>query len=463
MGVVPLVSAVTRGELRCSEIAEGFLDRIAELNDELTAFSFVDPKLVREQARDLDVRVREGRIGALHGVPVGIKDLIFTRDMRTSGGSRAYADFLPDEDDVVVERLREQGALIIGKTNTATFGFGPATTNELCGPTIHPRDRSLFPGGSSGGSAVAVSTGMSAGAIGSDGGGSIRVPAALCGVLGMKPTFGLVPLFPSCRDTRYPGFSAWESTEHIGPMARSTADLARILGAIAGLDTRDRHSVPSPAGDFTMLEENLHGVRVGLTRSFGRQIDLAPVVTEALEHAGLSLSRAGAEVEWFEWAVPDLGQAFETIVALDADLEALEGLGRRHPRGLNQRIRDTIGRDRTFAQASAAVRARKDLAVAASRLFRRFDLVVTPSVPVPEIPIDDNGTGSPRTADPQYLSGFTMPFNLTGSPALSIPVLRRAGAGPVSVQLVADRFRDLLLLSAAAAIEAESPAVEVPR
>lgn len=463
-GVARLASAVVRGELSCSQIAEEFLALIAERNDELIAFCAVDPAQVRDEARALDARTREGRIGSLQGVPIGVKDLIFTRDLRTSGGSHAYTRFVPDQDDVVIERLRAHGALIIGKTNTATFGFGPATVNELAGATVHPGDRSISPGGSSGGSAVAVVSGMSAGAIGTDGGGSIRVPAALCGIVGMKPTLGLIPSFPSARDARYPGLSAWESLEHIGPMARSTADLSLMLAAMAGHDTRDRHSVPNPVDDFGARPEDLRGLRVGLATSFGQPIELDPVVVEGLELAGRVLAHAGAEVEWFTWEMPDIDAAFETIVALDADLDALAELGRQHPRGLNPRIRAIIAHKRTFAEAARAIRVRKDLSIAAYQLFQRFDLVVTPSVPVSGVRADEHGhlqISGPGAADPQYLSRFTMPFNLTGSPALSIPVMRGGLGGSVSVQLVADRFRDVRVLSAAAVLEAETAVVEM--
>ena len=180
---------------------------------------------------------------------MAVKDLIFTRGIRTTGGSPLYADFVPEEDDVTVERLRAAGAVILGKTNVSEFGYGGVGHNPLFPTTRNPWNPRLTPGGSSAGSAVAVATGMAPLALGSDGGGSIRIPAAFCGIVGIKASMGRVPLHPGCRDERYPGFSGWESVEHIGPLARTVRDAALMLRVIAGPDPRDRLSLP--AGDST--------------------------------------------------------------------------------------------------------------------------------------------------------------------------------------------------------------------
>ena len=215
------------------ELAQTLLDRIDACNPPILAFCALNPELVLAQARQAERQVQSGASpGPLCGVPMDIKDLLFTHDLPTVGGSPWYREFLPDEDDVVVERLRGAGAVILGKTNVPEFGFGPGSTNAVYGQTRNPWDTTRTPGGSSGGSAAAVATGMGAAALGSDGGGSIRVPSSFCGVYGLKPSFGRVPLYPGCRDERFPGFSAWESIEHIGPITRHVHDAALLLDVI---------------------------------------------------------------------------------------------------------------------------------------------------------------------------------------------------------------------------------------
>jgi aspartyl-tRNA(Asn)/glutamyl-tRNA(Gln) amidotransferase subunit A len=391
-------------------------------------------------------------MGPLHGVPVGVKDLIFTHDMPTVGGSTAYLGFVPDADDVAVERIRAAGALIIGKTNVPTFGFGPGTSNPITGTTVHPHDPDRSPGGSSGGSAVAVATGMCPLALGSDGGGSIRIPAALCGVLGMKPTFGLVPLYPSCRDSSYPGFSAWETLEHIGPIARSAEDLALLLGVIVGLDTRDRHSVPSPFGEFAIDGGVPAGLRVGLALDFGGDIEVSPAVADAVRRVGDRLARAGAVVEATSLVLPALSGPFTALSAVEADPRGLRDLLESYPDGVNERIRGMLETSWSFDEIADAVRVRKDAANVVAQAVRRFDVIVSPCLPSMDVPADLGGSSTPP--DPQRLSGFTMAFNFTGHPALSLPVDVPGQRLPAAVQLVADRFRDDLLLSVAAAVGA---------
>jgi aspartyl-tRNA(Asn)/glutamyl-tRNA(Gln) amidotransferase subunit A len=256
LSISELMPLIRRRELSPVELTEAVLARIAELNDRLLAFCTIDPEHVRAQARRAEQQVLSGRpIGPLCGMPIGIKDLIFTNDMRSTGGSTAYRDFVPDEDDVAVERLRTAGAIILGKTNVPEFGMGFGSHNRVFGATRNPWNLERTPGGSSGGSAVAVVTGMGPGALGSDGGGSIRGPSSYCGTYGLKPSFGRVPLYPGCRDARYPGLSGWESLEHIGPITRTVTDAALMLDVIAGPDPRDRHSLPRGTEKFADLND----------------------------------------------------------------------------------------------------------------------------------------------------------------------------------------------------------------
>ena len=215
------------------------------LDPVLNAFCTTAIEQALESARQLEDRIMRGEDpGPLCGVPVGIKDLILTKGIRTTFGSHLYSDFVPAVDDIAVERLRAAGAIILGKTNAAEFGYGGFGHNPLFPTTRNPWDIALTPGGSSAGSAAAVAAGICPVALGSDGGGSVRLPAAFSGLVGIKPTMGRMPLWPGCRDETLPGVSGWESIEHYGPLARTVADAALFLEATAGPDTRDRHSLP---------------------------------------------------------------------------------------------------------------------------------------------------------------------------------------------------------------------------
>ena len=243
-----LAAAIRAGAVSPVDAVEQSLEHIACHNPAVNAVCSLDADAARAAARAAEAAARDGAaLGPLHGVPVLVKDMIFTRGLRTTGGSQLYREFVPAVDDIAVERLRAAGAIVVGKTNTAEFGFsGNQTTNVLFGATRNPLDLSRTPGGSSGGSAAAVAAGMAPIALGTDGGGSIRIPASFCGTVGLKPTFGRVPLHPSCRDTSWPGFSAWESLEHLGPITRDVRDAALLLDVLSGYDARDRLSVPTP-------------------------------------------------------------------------------------------------------------------------------------------------------------------------------------------------------------------------
>jgi len=227
LDAVTLAAHVRARRLSPVEVIEAVLDRMDRLQPVLHAFCTPAPEAAREAARAQEARLAAGEeIGPLAGVPVSIKDLILTRGLRTTSGSIAYHDFVPEEDDVVVERLRHAGAIVIGKTNTSEFGYSATGHNPLFETTRNPWNPTLTPGGSSAGAGVAVATGVGPIAIGSDGGGSVRIPAAHCGVYGFKPSMGRIPLHPGSRDERYPGVSGWESLENIGPLSR-TVEIGR--------------------------------------------------------------------------------------------------------------------------------------------------------------------------------------------------------------------------------------------
>src|SRR5262245_14507583 len=240
------------------------------LESTLHAFCTPTIELARQEALRIERELASGADpGPLAGVPVGIKDLVCTKGIRTVSGSPAYTDFVPEEDDIVVERLKDAGAIVVGKTNVPEFGYSGVGHNPVFETTRNPWNPERTSGGSSAGSAVAVATGMCPFAIGSDGGGSVRIPAAHSGVFGMKASMGRVPLYPGCRDERYPGVSSWESLEHIGPLSRTVADAALMLSVIAGQDDRDRHSLPGDIDWLGALQGDLSRAKVAYSPDWG--------------------------------------------------------------------------------------------------------------------------------------------------------------------------------------------------
>jgi aspartyl-tRNA(Asn)/glutamyl-tRNA(Gln) amidotransferase subunit A len=447
LSAVGLRERYLAGELSPVEVTRALLDRIAERNGALNAFITVTPEIALRQARAAERAYREGESAApLLGVPVSIKDLTWTRGVRTTFGSPLYADFVPDRDAPVVERLRDAGAVMLGKTNVPEQGWKGETTNRLIGSTHNPWQHGATAGGSSGGAAAAVAAGLGPIAQGSDGAGSIRIPAGFCGVFGLKPTFGTVPNWPP---------SSTDTLSHVGPIARTAADAALMLAAIAGPDTRDLHSLGRPTLDYqTGLGDGLDGVRIAWSPDLG-YVDVDPEVARLTAAAAASLTRTGAKVH-------DLGPAFPdpwpTIHTLWAASEAAT-----YPDGIDA-IRDQLDPGRIPVieagfrlrpgEVAAAALDRHRHHAAVEALFESADLLAMPTLPVPAFPV---GQDSPvRQGRPtSYLgwTGFTYPFNLSGHPAATVPCGLTSAGLPVGLQLVGRWHEDALVLRAAAAFE----------
>ena len=272
MDAVKLAKRIRAKELSPVEVIEAVLTRMEALEPHVHAFCTPTPDLARQEAKRVEKALLAGDdAGPLAGVPVGIKDLVCTAGIRTVSGSFAYENFIPDEDDVVVERLKHAGAIIIGKTNVPEFGYSAVGHSPVFETTRNPWNLERTSGGSSAGSGAAVAAGMGPFAIGSDGGGRIRIPAAHCGLFGMKASMGRVPLYPGTKDERYPGVSSWESLEHIGPLSRTVADGALMLSVIgSGPDARDRHTLPKPDFDWmASCNGGVKGLRVAYSADWG--------------------------------------------------------------------------------------------------------------------------------------------------------------------------------------------------
>jgi Asp-tRNA(Asn)/Glu-tRNA(Gln) amidotransferase A subunit family amidase len=447
-----LARAIARREVSPVEVVEATLARIARLQPALNAFCTVTAEAALAAARRAEERVLRGEpLGPLHGVPVSVKDTLWTAGVRTTMGSAIHADFVPPSDAAVVARLRAAGAILVGKTTTPEYAHKGVTDSPLLGVTRNPWSPAHTCGGSSGGAAVAVATGMGPLAVGTDEGGSIRIPASFCGVVGLKPSFGLVPRHP---------VGVAEALTHLGPLARTVEDAALFLTVAAGPDDRDGGSLAAPPADY----------RAELARPPGPlRVAWSPRLGYATLHAEvLRVTTAAVRtLERLGWTVEEADPGFEDPAAI-ADAFRHPGLAAalaEHLPAWRERMDPSLvalvesGLRLTAVDVARAHAARHALWDRVHAFFEQYDLLVTPAVAVPPLlagappPGEIEGRPVPRRG----WIAFTYPFNLTGQPAVSLPAGVTAEGLPVGLQLVGRRWEDALVLRAAAAYEAARP------
>jgi aspartyl-tRNA(Asn)/glutamyl-tRNA(Gln) amidotransferase subunit A len=447
-----LASAIARKQLSPVEVVEAILDQIERLNPTLNAYCTVTAEQARQAAREAEQRVVRGEpLGLLHGVPVSVKDTLWTAGIRTTMGSAIYADFVPTEDAAVVARLKAAGAILLGKTTTPEFAHKGMTDSPLFGVTRNPWSLAHTCGGSSGGAAAAVAAGMGPLGVGTDEGGSIRIPASFCGVVGLKPTFGLIPRYPIGRA---------ELLTHLGPLARTVQDVALFLTATAGRDDRDGCSLTSPPPDYVReLADPVGELRVAWSPTLGYAA-VDPEVRRITEAAVQVLLDLGWRVEQANPGFADPARIAETFS--HPGLAAILG---EHLATWRERMDPTLivlvedGQRMSAVDVARALSQRQTLWERAYQFFQRYDLLVTPTVAVPPFAA---GAPAPQAIAGQPISRrgwipFTYPFNLTGQPAISIPCGWTADGLPVGLQLVGRRLEDGLVLRAAAGFEAAAP------
>lgn len=451
-------AAIRARRLSPVELVEAVLAAIERSQPVLNAFVTIAAEQARAAARAAEDAVARGEpLGPLHGVPFSVKDLTNTAGLRTTMGSALFADNVPGEDAVPVARLRAAGAILIGKTTTPEFGHKPFTDSPLTGITRNPWNAAHTPGGSSGGAAAAVAAGLGPIALGTDGGGSIRIPAACCGILGLKPTLGRVP------HVHAPDL--FGNTSTIGPMARTVADARLMLRVIEGPDPRDPYAAALPP-DPAPLGARLEGLRIGWAPRVGNRLLDAEV--EALTTAAIrALEAMGAAVEPVESDLAAEEEAF--LVLLQAGLAGR--LASHLPAAadrLDASLRETVarGQRRSAAEILAATARRTTLFRRVVALFEAgVDVLATPtlSAPAPPVGLDPfapfavgGGSGEAGRIRATWYP-YTFPFNLTGHPALSVPCGRTAGGLPVGLQLVAPWHADHRLLDLAECLEAVQP------
>lgn len=453
-----LARLIREREISPVELIDVFLERIAEYNPRLNAYVTLVEDQARAQAREAEKALMSGdEVGPLHGVPAAIKDLALSRGIRTTSGSRIHQDRIPEKDNRAVKRIRESGAIILGKTNTPEFGWLSITENEIFGKTSNPWALSHTPGGSSGGAAAAAAAGLAPVSLGSDGGGSIRHPASMCGIFGIKPSFGVVP--------RLDPEDGWPTLSHQGPLARTVAGAAAALDVLAGYDREDFSSVPLPAQNFlaNLNRAEPRDWRVGFSPDLGfAEVD--PRVRKVFEAAVGRFESLGFRTEK---ACPDLrparelfkGVMFPEIVGDELKLIRPDGSSDMNPE-LTRFVwkrRDIPARDYL-----SAIQGRRALYREVERFFETFDLLLTPTLAIPPFEHPASMSDYPHTVNGREVGAtgwhpFTPPFNLTHHPAASVPCGFTPEGLPVGLQIVAARYEDLRVLQAAAIYEAAEP------
>jgi aspartyl-tRNA(Asn)/glutamyl-tRNA(Gln) amidotransferase subunit A len=442
-GIAELAPRFAARSLSPVELCQALLRRCERLEPTLNAFITLDPERILDQARVAERELSAGEArGPLHGVPVAVKDLCWTRGERTTGGSRVLADFVPEEDASVVARLRTAGAIIFGKTNTPEFAYGPLNAYHY-GPSRNPWDPTRFTGGSSMGAAAVLAGGLAPGALGSDTGGSIRGPAHWSGVIGLMPTYGLVPLR---------GVVPLATTmDHVGPMTRSALDAALLLQVLAGHDPLDLTSTDMPVPDYAHdLARPVRGLRVGVPRGYLWDM-LAPAIGAAVERALGEFHRLGLVVEDVE--IPEWDAAAEAsyvLIRTEAATEYRRVLAER-PQDLLAEVRERLeaGMRTSAVEYIEARRASDRIAHALRRLYARFDLLALPGRAQTAPKMDDGG----RLLEPLSPRNYTAPLNYPGVPALTIPCGFDPEGLPIGIQLTGPHWSEGRLLGAAHAYQ----------
>ncbi len=437
--------------LSATEVMSETLSRMEELEPTLNAFVTPMPERAMEAAKEADRLLAEGgEPGPLHGVPISVKDLINVGGVRTTFGSRTMVDNVVGDDAPAVERARAAGACVIGKTTTTEFGCkAGGGDSPLSGVTRNAWDPSRTTGGSSAGAATSVAAGVTPFALGTDGGGSIRIPASLCGVFGIKAQYGRVPVFPT---------SATPTLGHVGPISRTVRDAALLLGVISGFDARDPASVSEPVPDFlAACEMPVDGMRVAWSPTLGYARPTLEVL-EIAEEAVRAIEGLGLSVDLIEEVMDDPVELWNAEFFAGAGTRLKDAL-RNSRELLDPAVADVLegALEATVTDYYGKVFARYALREEVRRFFERYDLLLTPTLPVPAFRAGVNVP--PELPDRNVVSWvyYTYPFNLTGNPAASIPCGFTTAGLPVGLQVVAGTNREADVLRLSAAFESARP------
>lgn len=447
LDVSKLAPRLRSREISPVELIAAYLHRIAQLDPRLRAYITITADLARGQALAAETEIAAGRWrGPFHGVPVALKDLCYTKGVRTTGGSKILADFVPDHDSTVWDRLRAAGAILLGKLNLHEFAYGISSNNPHWGTCRNPYGLDRIPGGSSGGSGAAIAARLAAATIGTDTGGSIRIPAALCGCVGLKPTWGRV--------SRYGVVPLSATLDHVGPITRSVHDAALMMNVIAGYDRNDSTSSREPVPDYAAaLSGDIRGVRIGVIREFADR--LSPEVDTSYKAALAQLAALGAQLD--EVSIPAVKQGAR-VSGIITWVEAFE----LHERWMRERSQDYGADVRTLLEmgmatpAAAYVRAQRSRARILSDLLAAFEgrsVLVAPTGAI-EAPRIADRPGLTESADvARAFLRFNAVFDVTGQPAIAVPTGLSPAGLPLSMQFTGRPLDEVSILRVADAYE----------
>jgi len=439
---------VKSGELSPVDIIEVLLRRISQLEPSLNAFLTVWSDSARTAARLAESEIKSDRyIGPLHGIPIGLKDLIDVAGHKTTGGSKVLVDNVANSDATVVTRLKAAGAILIGKLNLVEFAFGTTGLNPYTGDVKNPWDKTRITAGSSSGSAAAVASGMIPGSLGSDTGGSIRMPASVCGIAGLKPTYGRIP--------RTGVLDLSWSMDHVGPMARTTEDCALLLNALAGSDSGDPTSYAGASEDFTsQLENGLGLIKIGLPTNYFFDQPVDPEILEAVLSSINIMASNGAEVVELSMPWVDKGRAINLGVIRPEAVSVHESLMAENANLYSSDVRRRIqsGSSITAIDYARAQRARQWFNHKMSESMKQVDVLITPSIPI-QTPTIKQCTTDKNGGAASKLPMFTSVFDVTGQPSHSIPCGFTSGGMPIGMMITGHPYDEKTVLRVGNAFE----------
>jgi aspartyl-tRNA(Asn)/glutamyl-tRNA(Gln) amidotransferase subunit A len=453
-----MASLIRKRELSPIDLTAHFIERMTTFNPDLNAFVTMVTDMAIEQAKRAEVSLLSGEdIGPLHGVPIGIKDLNPTKGIRTTYGSRLFKDHIPSSDDIVVERIRKSGAIIIGKTNTPEFGWKGTTENLLLGPCRNPWNREMTSGGSSGGAGSALAAGLIPLANGSDAGGSIRIPASFCGVYGLKPTFGRVP-------SDYNRGQGWSPFSQNGPMSNNVLDSAILLQILSGKDPRDPRAIQEEPADFITAvgHPSINGLKIAWCPSLGGwPVDVE--VAQATTNAAIMFEEMGATIEEVNLStdMDQLIESFSTIMLTDLSMVVSPAIDEGRSNEITPALAKWVGQSASLPISNypIAIKHIEWHRHKFQEFFDSFDLLLTPTMAVPSFPINAfpaivNGLAVDRRWG---YNPFCFQMNITGNPAASIPCGFTADGLPIGLQIIGHHRDEAKILQASAAFENDHP------
>ncbi len=459
MSACEMADKIRSQELTSLEITEAIIERMEKINPLVNAYCTPTIELAREMAKKADDAVKKGeKIGLLHGIPTSIKDLMQTKGIRTTYGSKLYENFIPEVNDIAVQRLIDSGCVLMGKTNTPDFGHIALTNNLLFGQTKNPWDLEKNSGGSSGGAASAAASGISPLALGSDGGGSIRVPSSLCGVYGLKPTFGRIPRYPTI------GITFW-NMDHYGPIVRFVKDAALMLNVMKGHHPFDQNSFPDDDTDYLKsLDDKPKELNIGYSMDLGFFKLLEPEIEKAVIDSAQKLTKFDWNVEKAKIKVRKPENAFGVLARLGYSFDLKKDfIDRREDFSPDLIQIIEAGLTLTGQDVIKAIAQRQGVYEVFHRYFNDYDILITPTTPHPtfKVEIGERGTRFPivkgKSLSIASWMSYTYPFNLTGLPAASIPCGWTSEGLPIGMQIIGKRYDEKTVLQVSKAFEEISP------